>query len=120
MMDGDGNSKDDVKVPDTDLGKEIEKAFEDGKDAMVTIIAAMGTSLFSTQPRSSETDIQTRSSPSLGRRLPRLKPTLPPCHPHNEEREKEERRVVSTPLFFCIQPYFPSLCFCFIPSRVLK
>lgn len=42
MMDGDGNSKDDVKVPDTDLGKEIEKAFEEGKDLMVTIIAAMG------------------------------------------------------------------------------
>lgn len=43
-MDGDGNSKDDVKVPDTDLGKEIETAFEDGKDCMVTIIAAMGMS----------------------------------------------------------------------------
>jgi len=42
-MDGDGNSKDDVKIPDTDLGKEIENAFNDGKDAMVTIIAAMGT-----------------------------------------------------------------------------
>lgn len=41
-MDGDGNSKDDVKVPDSDLGKEIEGAFEDGKDCMVTIIAAMG------------------------------------------------------------------------------
>jgi translation initiation factor 5A len=41
-MDTDGNSKDDVKVPDTDLGKEIETAFEDGKDCMVTIIAAMG------------------------------------------------------------------------------
>lgn len=47
MMDSDGNSKDDVKVPDTDLGKEIEKAFEDGKDCMVTIIAAMGGSFFS-------------------------------------------------------------------------
>jgi translation initiation factor 5A len=44
-MDGDGNSKDDVKIPDTDLGKEIENAFNDGKDAMVTIIAAMGMSL---------------------------------------------------------------------------
>jgi translation initiation factor 5A len=43
-MDGDGNSKDDVKIPDTDLGKEIENAFNDGKDAMVTIIAAMGMS----------------------------------------------------------------------------
>ena len=42
MMDGDGNSKDDVKLPDSGLGKEIKKAFEDGKDLMVTIVAAMG------------------------------------------------------------------------------
>lgn len=41
-MDSDGNSKDDVKVPDSDLGKEIEEAFEAGKDLMVTIVAAMG------------------------------------------------------------------------------
>ena len=47
LMDGDGNSKDDVKIPDTDLGKEIENAFNDGKDAMVTIIAAMGMSISS-------------------------------------------------------------------------
>jgi len=42
LMDGDGNSKDDVKVPDTDVGKEIEAAFEDGKDVLVTILASMG------------------------------------------------------------------------------
>ncbi|TXT15910.1 hypothetical protein VHUM_00413 [Vanrija humicola] len=42
LMDGDGNSKDDVKVPDSDIGKEIEAAFEEGKDLMVTIISAMG------------------------------------------------------------------------------
>jgi hypothetical protein len=41
-MDSDGNSKDDVKVPDSDLGKEIEESFEAGKDLMVTIVAAMG------------------------------------------------------------------------------
>jgi translation initiation factor 5A len=41
-MDNDGNSKDDVKVPDSDLGKEIETAFEGGKELMVTIISAMG------------------------------------------------------------------------------
>lgn len=41
-MDSDGNSKDDVKVPDGDIGKEIETGFEDGKDMMVTIISAMG------------------------------------------------------------------------------
>jgi len=42
LIDSDANSKDDVKVPDSDLGKEIEKAFEDGKDLLVTIVAAMG------------------------------------------------------------------------------
>ncbi|ORY25371.1 translation protein SH3-like domain-containing protein [Naematelia encephala] len=41
LMDPDGNSKDDVKVPDTDLGREIEAGFDDGKDLMVTIISAM-------------------------------------------------------------------------------
>ncbi|KAJ2915116.1 hypothetical protein MD484_g5319, partial [Candolleomyces efflorescens] len=42
LMDQDGNSKDDVKVPDGDIGSEITTAFEDGKDLLVTIIAAMG------------------------------------------------------------------------------
>lgn len=42
-MDGDGNPKDDVKVPDSDLGRDIEKDFEAGKDLMVTIVSAMGT-----------------------------------------------------------------------------
>ncbi|KAI9635574.1 putative translation initiation factor 5a [Dioszegia hungarica] len=41
LMDSDGNAKDDVKVPDSDLGKEITAAFDAGKDLMVTIIAAM-------------------------------------------------------------------------------
>jgi len=42
LMDDLGNSKDDVKVPDSDLGKQIEADFEAGKDLMVTIQAAMG------------------------------------------------------------------------------
>ncbi|KAG6812691.1 translation initiation factor eIF5A [Tricholoma furcatifolium] len=41
LMDNDGNAKDDVKVPEGDLGKEIEAGFEAGKDLLVTIIAAM-------------------------------------------------------------------------------
>ncbi len=41
MLEG-GGSKDDVKLPDSQLGQDIEKAFEDGKDVTVTIIAAMG------------------------------------------------------------------------------
>ncbi|KAF5326066.1 hypothetical protein D9611_000874 [Ephemerocybe angulata] len=42
LMDGDGNSKDDVKVPEGDLGKEIAAGFDEGKDLLVTIISAMG------------------------------------------------------------------------------
>ncbi|WVF70168.1 eukaryotic translation initiation factor 5A [Kwoniella sp. CBS 6097] len=41
LMDGDGNSKDDVKVPETEIGQQIETDFEAGKDLMVTIISAM-------------------------------------------------------------------------------
>ncbi|BEI80637.1 hypothetical protein CcaverHIS002_0111660 [Cutaneotrichosporon cavernicola] len=42
LMDADGGMKDDVKLPDSDLGNEIQKAFDDSKDLMVTIVAAMG------------------------------------------------------------------------------
>ncbi len=43
-MDADGTPKDDVKVPETDIGKDISAAYEGGKDLMVTIISAMGRS----------------------------------------------------------------------------
>ena len=46
LMDADGTPKDDVKVPETDIGKEVLGAFEEGKDLMVTIIASMGRPLF--------------------------------------------------------------------------
>jgi len=42
LMTQEGVSKDDVKVPDSDLGKEIADAFEEGKDILVTIVSAMG------------------------------------------------------------------------------
>jgi translation initiation factor 5A len=42
LMLPDGTTKDDVKVPDDKMGKDIETAFEDGKEVTVTIIAAMG------------------------------------------------------------------------------
>ena len=42
LMTNDGIAKDDVKVPEGDLGKEIQGGFDDGKDLLVTIIAAMG------------------------------------------------------------------------------
>lgn len=41
-MSQDGNSKDDVKVPEGELGKQIEDDFDAGKDLLVTIISAMG------------------------------------------------------------------------------
>ena len=44
LMDSDGTPKDDVKVPDTDIGKEIQAVYSDGKDLMVTIISAMARS----------------------------------------------------------------------------
>jgi len=42
LMTQDGQSKDDVKVPEGDLGKQIEGGFEEGKDLLITIVAAMG------------------------------------------------------------------------------
>jgi len=41
-MTNDGTSKDDVKVPEGDLGKQISEGFDEGKDLLVTIISAMG------------------------------------------------------------------------------
>jgi len=42
LMTVDGTSKDDVKVPEGDLGTQISAGFEDGKDLLVTIVSAMG------------------------------------------------------------------------------
>jgi translation initiation factor 5A len=42
LMNQDGASKDDVKVPEGDIGKEIQGAFDEGKDLLVTIISSMG------------------------------------------------------------------------------
>lgn len=41
-MNQDGVSKDDVKIPESELGDQINTDFEDGKDLLVTIISAMG------------------------------------------------------------------------------
>jgi len=40
-MSPEGNSKDDVKVPEGDIGTQISAAFDDGKDLLVTIVSAM-------------------------------------------------------------------------------
>jgi len=42
LMTNDGTPKDDVKVPEGDLGKQIQNDFEAGKDVLVTIVSAMG------------------------------------------------------------------------------
>lgn len=42
MMLVDGTPKDDVKVPEGEIGEQIQKAFDDGQDLMVTIISALG------------------------------------------------------------------------------
>lgn len=41
LMSNDGSSKDDVKVPEGELGEQINAQFEEGKDLMVTIVSAM-------------------------------------------------------------------------------
>lgn len=41
-MTQDGAAKDDVKLPEGDMGDQIQAAFDDGKDALVTIVSAMG------------------------------------------------------------------------------
>ncbi|KAK9693098.1 translation initiation factor eIF5A [Basidiobolus ranarum] len=38
----DGSMKDDVKLPDGDLGDKIEEDFNEGKELLVTVISAMG------------------------------------------------------------------------------
>jgi len=42
LMNSDGVTKDDVKVPEDTLGAEIQSSFDQGKELLVTIIAAMG------------------------------------------------------------------------------
>ena len=37
----DGATKDDLKVPEGELGDQIKKDFEDGKDLIVTVLSAM-------------------------------------------------------------------------------
>jgi len=41
-MTQDGTPKDDVKVPEGEIGEQIESAFNEGSDLLVTIVSAMG------------------------------------------------------------------------------
>jgi len=42
LMTTEGAEKNDVKVPEGEVGEQIEKDFEDGKELVVTIVSAMG------------------------------------------------------------------------------
>lgn len=42
LMTQDGDTKDDVRAPDGEIGDGIQSAFDEGKDLLVTIISAMG------------------------------------------------------------------------------
>ncbi|CED82418.1 eukaryotic translation initiation factor 5a-2 [Phaffia rhodozyma] len=42
LMNDEGASKDDVKVPEGNLGKEITDLFEAGKELVVTVVSALG------------------------------------------------------------------------------
>ena len=42
LMTQDGVAKDDVKLPEGDIGKQIQSDFDEGKDLLVTIVSAMG------------------------------------------------------------------------------
>jgi translation initiation factor 5A len=42
LMTQEGNTKDDVKLPEGDLGEKIQEEFDEGKDLLVTVVTAMG------------------------------------------------------------------------------
>ncbi|XJO76788.1 hypothetical protein BDV3_007270 [Batrachochytrium dendrobatidis] len=42
LMKDDGSTKDDVKIPDNEIGSGIQECFDAGKDIIVTIVSAMG------------------------------------------------------------------------------
>lgn len=42
LMTQDGTAKDDVRVPEGELGEQISASFDEGKDLLVTIVTAMG------------------------------------------------------------------------------
>jgi len=42
LLTAEGNTKDDLRVPEGELGDTIRSLFDDGKDVLVSVIAAMG------------------------------------------------------------------------------
>ena len=44
MLTGDGGSKDDVKIPEGELGDQIQSGFDDGKDLLITVTSCVSLS----------------------------------------------------------------------------
>ena len=42
LMDDDGSTKEDLKMPTGDIGAEIRKAFDDGDELLISVQSAMG------------------------------------------------------------------------------
>ncbi|KAI8074341.1 eukaryotic translation initiation factor 5A [Gilbertella persicaria] len=42
LMEKDGSTKDDVRLPEGELGEKMEADFEDGKELIVSVVSAMG------------------------------------------------------------------------------
>jgi len=42
LIDSTGGAKDDVKVPEGEVGDQIQELFDDGKEVLVTVVSAMG------------------------------------------------------------------------------
>jgi translation initiation factor 5A len=42
LMLADGSTKEDVKLPDSELGESIQKEFDEGKELLVTVVSSMG------------------------------------------------------------------------------
>ena len=42
LMDDGGNTRDDLKIPEGDIGEEIKSAIADGKDILCTVLSACG------------------------------------------------------------------------------
>lgn len=43
LMDDEGNIREDLKLPEGELGEKIKEDFEEGKDLTVAVLSAMGT-----------------------------------------------------------------------------
>jgi translation initiation factor 5A len=42
LMLPDGSTKDDVKLPEGELGEKLEEEFEEGKELLISVVSSMG------------------------------------------------------------------------------